>query len=390
MKNILLYNLKIDLSIFKILLFFLIFIPFDCFAYDGYATKARGKYFYQGLPSIYNTDWYTLNNNSFNNHTLSFPSGYTYFINGAEYVAAINFNGEQSFTGSVQIPVVVRADGGVNYPSLISQSNFHIGISSNFGDYNLSPNITKFDKACNTAIQQSQTPIIYTYCTYFVEFNFVSQSKLNGSYNFNFGLYGNSPSQTILSTQDNVFSVSYPLNVWDSSLGLNPNYYLSDNSTGGGNSSTDLTNVENKLDDINNKLNDMNTNQQNTTNAIDNMNDNIMDDNVDDSVDTTQNFFDDFKENSHGLSGIITAPLRLINSLSSSSCSPLSFPLPFVNKQVTLPCMSTIYSSYFNSFLTIYRIITDGLIGYWVCINLLRIIKGLQNPSSDKIEVLDL
>lgn len=101
-------------------------------------------------------------------------------------------------------------------------------------------------------------------------------------------------------------------------------------------------------------------------------------------------FFNDFSVNSHGLSGIITSPLRLINSLSSSSCSSLSLPLPFVNQSVVLPCMSTIYSQHFSTFLTLYRLITDGIISYWVLIKIFGHIKGMQSPDDDRIEVLDL
>ena len=103
-----------------------------------------------------------------------------------------------------------------------------------------------------------------------------------------------------------------------------------------------------------------------------------------------KSFFDDFTVNSHGVSGIVTAPLRLIQSLSSSSCSSLNIPLPFVNENAVLPCMSSIYQSYFSSFLSLYRLITDGLIGYWVLIKIFGHIKGMQSPDDDRIEVFDL
>lgn len=361
-----------------------IFIPNNVFAYDGYATVARGKYFYAGQSTTYNTDWYSLLNNSPNNKTLSFPSGYTYFINGADYVAAINFNGEQSFSGSVQIPVVVQASGGVNDPSLINQSAFHIGISSNFGEFNLTPNVTTFDKTCSTAIQQGQTPIVYTYCTYFIEFNFVTSSPVYGSQNFNFGLQGSGNSAVVLSTQDNVFSVSFPLNFWSSSLGLNPNYYLVDNSqSGGGNSSTDLSNIENSLDNVNDKLDDvndnldnvndklddMNTNQQATTNAIDDMNDNLIDDTgVSDS--DISDFFTNFHSSEsrplRDLLFLLIKPFELLVEHSSDSCSPYSFGSLY-GSNLSLPCInlesylgSSLYDiiDYLCSFMLLYGLFT--------------------------------
>lgn len=122
--------------------------------------------------------------------------------------------------------------------------------------------------------------------------------------------------------------------------------------------------------------------------SVDDLNDTLNNDNV--NSNTGKNFFDNFSANNHGLSGIITAPLRLINSLSSSTCSPLQIPLPFVDNDVNLPCMSSIYSTYFPTFLTLYRLITNGLIGYWVLIKIFGHIKGLQNPEDDRIEVFDL
>lgn len=125
----------------------------------------------------------------------------------------------------------------------------------------------------------------------------------------------------------------------------------------------------------------------NTTNEI---NDSINSSDTSESEEEATSFFEDFENEDHGLTGIITAPLRLINSLASSSCSPLTFPLPFVDRQVTLPCMKPIYQQHFNSFLTIYQIITTGLIGYWISVKIFAHVKGFKNPEEDKVEVLDL
>lgn len=119
-------------------------------------------------------------------------------------------------------------------------------------------------------------------------------------------------------------------------------------------------------------------------------NDLLKDDNVDGANSTGSSFFNNFSGNNHGLSGIVSSPLRLINSLSSSTCTPLSFTIPFVNTQMTLPCMSTIYSTHFSTILTLYRLITTGLIAYKILINLFGTVKGLQDPDSSKIEVVDL
>lgn len=111
----------------------------------------------------------------------------------------------------------------------------------------------------------------------------------------------------------------------------------------------------------------------------------------DDNVDTNQanDFFSNFNSNNHGLSGIISAPLRLINSLSTSSCSPLVLPLPFVQQNATLPCMSTVYNN-FPTFYSLWQLITTGLIGYWVIIKIYGKIHEFQDPNVDRVEVLDL
>lgn len=101
-------------------------------------------------------------------------------------------------------------------------------------------------------------------------------------------------------------------------------------------------------------------------------------------------FFNDFEDNDYGFSDIVKMPLQMINNLTAAKCTPLSFPLPFVNTNVALPCMYDIYQKYFGSILNIYQTITFGMVAYWVCINLFRMVKNFKNPDNDEIEVLDL
>ena len=110
----------------------------------------------------------------------------------------------------------------------------------------------------------------------------------------------------------------------------------------------------------------------------------------DSNVDVDGSFFSGFDNNTHGLTGIVTAPLQLIGSITSSKCTPLGLPIPFVNQTVELPCMSTIYTKYFGEFFSLYQTITFGMISYWVCVNIMFMVKGFKDPDSDRIEVLDL
>lgn len=133
---------------------------------------------------------------------------------------------------------------------------------------------------------------------------------------------------------------------------------------------TDETN--DKIDQTNQQLGDLNNNLTNS------------------DVDVDASFFSGFDNNTHGLTGIITSPLQLIGSITSSTCSPLSIPVPFVNQSASLPCMKEIYQTYGGGFYTLYQTITFGVVAYWVCVNIFFMVKGFKDPDSDRIEVLDL
>lgn len=123
---------------------------------------------------------------------------------------------------------------------------------------------------------------------------------------------------------------------------------------------------------------------------VSDLNDNITSTDTSGSEEVAGGFFDDFDNEDYGLSDIITMPLQVINNITSATCSPLELPLPFVDTDVTLPCMYDIYDDYFGGFLTIYQTITFGIVAYWVCINIFRMVKNFKNPDNDEVEVLDL
>ena len=131
-----------------------------------------------------------------------------------------------------------------------------------------------------------------------------------------------------------------------------------------------------KLDDTNKNLNDLK--------------DDITNSDSSGATGDADNFFKDFTTDTFGLTSIITAPLNLISSLTSKTCSNLVLPLPYVNKNLTLPCLSTIYQQFFGDFLTIYQTITFGIVAYWVCIRIFNLVKDFKNPDHDEIEVMDL
>lgn len=117
----------------------------------------------------------------------------------------------------------------------------------------------------------------------------------------------------------------------------------------------------------------------------------ITDDDVTGSTNNFSNFFNGFSTDTFGLTSIITAPLNLIKSITSKTCTPLVLQVPFLNNQtINLPCLTPIYQEFFGSFLTVYQTITFGIIAYWVCVRIFALVKDFKNPDSDRIEVLDL
>lgn len=113
-------------------------------------------------------------------------------------------------------------------------------------------------------------------------------------------------------------------------------------------------------------------------------------DNSNEFFQNLQRYFKDFDTDTFGLTGIITSPLNLIQNLLSDTCNSLVVPIPYINSNLILPCMNTIYSQYFGGFYVIYQDITFGIVAYWVVVRILNMVKDFRNPDHDEIEVLDL
>lgn len=156
------------------------------------------------------------------------------------------------------------------------------------------------------------------------------------------------------------------------------------------NYSGDFNTVNTKIDTVQQAVEEVKKAQNANLQEQKKTNDILKDDSIQGAQDSASGFFNDFTTDTHGLTAIITAPLTLISSITSKSCSPLVLPLPFVDKDLTLPCMGAIYSQYFGSFLSIYQLITFGIVAYWVCVRIFNLVKDFKNPDHDEIEVLDL
>ena len=140
--------------------------------------------------------------------------------------------------------------------------------------------------------------------------------------------------------------------------------------------------------DINTSINSQTQQQQQQHNETMNY---LEDSNTTQAENEASDFFSDFEVEDHGgLSGIITAPLSTIQSLLNNTCTNLVLPLPFVNENLTLPCMNSIYTEHFGAFFTIYQTIILAIISYRCLRSLFYDVRGFINPDDDRIEVMDL
>lgn len=136
----------------------------------------------------------------------------------------------------------------------------------------------------------------------------------------------------------------------------------------------------NKFDETNDKLNDVN-------NSINNVNDSITDSNVDSS--SASGFFNNFSNNDHGLSGIVSSPLRLVKAFTSNTCTPAKFDI--YGKDVELPCSTYLTNREdVKPFYIAYNIIMGGLISYGCLIGIRKKVDDFKNPDDSKVEVMDL
>lgn len=123
---------------------------------------------------------------------------------------------------------------------------------------------------------------------------------------------------------------------------------------------------------------------------IQSTNDTLNNSDTSEATNQASDLFNNYTDNDFGLSGVITAPLNLIRSLTSKTCSQVVLPIPFVDKDLKLPCLSAIYREHFNGILSIYQIVLFAIVGYRICVSIFFMVKGFKDPNKDEIEVMDL
>lgn len=139
---------------------------------------------------------------------------------------------------------------------------------------------------------------------------------------------------------------------------------------------------------INTGLQNVTSAVQQQTQATQNINDSINNDNV------TTSDADDFKNNqaftdSTGLESVINLPLNMVNSL-SNECQPIQIHIPYIETDATIPCMSTIYRSKFNSLYTLVKLVVNGFLVYRILLKVYELVHEAKQPDEDKLEVIEL
>lgn len=122
-------------------------------------------------------------------------------------------------------------------------------------------------------------------------------------------------------------------------------------------------------------------------------------DNIDNSINSSntsggESAADDLKNNSAfqdntGLSSIVTAPLSMINSL-TSTCSPIRLPIPYLDTTIELPCIGDLLTSKMGELMQLVKVVINGYICYLIGLDMFKIVKHARDPNDDRIEVLDL
>lgn len=91
-----------------------------------------------------------------------------------------------------------------------------------------------------------------------------------------------------------------------------------------------------------------------------------------------------------GLTQAILSPLAFVNSLPHTTCSGLVLPMPHGINNITIPCMTPIYQTYFGPLLLLYQTILTGMFAYYVSLRLFGNVKQITNPRDDQVETVKL
>lgn len=167
---------------------------------------------------------------------------------------------------------------------------------------------------------------------------------------------------------------------------VNQRYYISQNFSFAELDSQ--SQVINAIDDLEDQQQQTNEKLDDVNNSVNDVKDSITDSNVDDSTSTGSDFFSGFTTESHGLTGIVSSPLRLINSM-TNQCSTVT--IDFRGTPLNLPCGSYLFDREdVKPFVQIYNTIVGGLLAYGCARGIYKRVEDFKDPDNSKVEVLDL
>lgn len=330
------------------------------------------------------------------------PNTNTWVLSGDHAWYGENLNGN-IYTVIADYYIGIETRAGVSTPSLyynsarmsMTANNLRCGV----GDYRTgydstySPTISNFSVTYSAGINPNNTS---TRDVYHITFKYSQRLGTNITGNRNLSCWFNIPSNSLLTqlygnTVDNLLFT----NVKDF------RYSISDSADTGllqtiTSQNQTMINNQNTMINQNNQLiqnqQQTNTNIQNNTNAINNQTETIKDTNISGANTEVQNLLNsiDATDNT-GLTGVITAPLSIINNL-SQGCSPINLTIPYIDANVSIPCMSTdVYPKMASGgLITTISVIINGFLIYRVIASLYAMVKNFKNPDEDKVEVVDL
>lgn len=119
--------------------------------------------------------------------------------------------------------------------------------------------------------------------------------------------------------------------------------------------------------------------------------------NTDDGIDGVYNnlsgggilsIFNSLNIEMYGLQNLIVAPLNFIQTLPGRTCAAISIPILGTNQP--MPCLKQYYDASVPELISLYQTILTGLVAWGVGFGVFRIIKDVNTPQNDRIEVTRL
>lgn len=116
----------------------------------------------------------------------------------------------------------------------------------------------------------------------------------------------------------------------------------------------------------------------------------MMDTNMTETNETATSFFDSFESNDiGGLSGIVTAPLNMINKMLDGTCTSPS--ATWKGATISLPCGDMFWNRPgADDIKNLLNIFYGGFLCYYAIRKLFLMVENLKDPTQDRIEVSDL